>query len=47
MFTGIVEELGTIVARDDLTDSARITVDGPWSPPTPVTAIPSRSTACV
>ncbi|HMS75755.1 riboflavin synthase [Gordonia sp. (in: high G+C Gram-positive bacteria)] len=29
MFTGIVEELGTIVARDDLTDSARITVDGP------------------
>jgi len=29
VFTGIVEELGTIVARDDLTDSARITVDGP------------------
>ncbi|MFZ2239257.1 MAG: riboflavin synthase [Gordonia amarae] len=29
MFTGIVEELGTIVARDDLSDSARITVDGP------------------
>lgn len=29
MFTGIVEELGTIVARDDLSDSARITVAGP------------------
>lgn len=29
LFTGIVEELGTIVARDDLSDSARITVDGP------------------
>ena len=29
LFTGIVEELGTIVARDDLSDSARNTVDGP------------------
>ena len=29
LFTGIVEELGTIVARDDLSDSARITVAGP------------------
>ncbi|MFW0794611.1 riboflavin synthase [Gordonia sp. CPCC 205515] len=29
MFTGIVEELGTIVARDDLPDAARLTVRGP------------------
>ncbi len=29
MFTGIVEELGTIVAVDDLVDAARITVRGP------------------
>lgn len=29
MFTGIVEELGTIVRRDDLPDAARITVRGP------------------
>lgn len=29
MFTGIVEELGTIVARDDLSDSARFTISGP------------------
>ncbi|WAC55325.1 riboflavin synthase [Gordonia sp. SL306] len=29
MFTGIVEELGTIVRRDDLTDAARLTVRGP------------------
>ncbi|MFW0784954.1 riboflavin synthase [Gordonia sp. CPCC 206044] len=29
MFTGIVEELGTIVRRDDLSDAARITVRGP------------------
>lgn len=29
MFTGIVEERGTIVAREDLTDAARFTVKGP------------------
>ena len=29
MFTGIVEELGEIVAKDDLGDSARFTVRGP------------------
>ena len=29
MFTGIVEELGTIVTREDLDDAARITVRGP------------------
>lgn len=29
MFTGIVEELGTIVARDELTDAARLTIRGP------------------
>ncbi|MYR05706.1 riboflavin synthase [Gordonia sp. SID5947] len=29
MFTGIVEELGTVVRRDDLTDAARLTVRGP------------------
>lgn len=29
MFTGIVEERGTIVAREDLTDAARFTVRGP------------------
>ncbi|MGV9480493.1 riboflavin synthase [Gordonia aichiensis] len=29
MFTGIVEELGTIVTRDDLSDSARFTISGP------------------
>ncbi|MFT3900032.1 MAG: riboflavin synthase [Gordonia sp. (in: high G+C Gram-positive bacteria)] len=29
MFTGIVEERGTITARDELTDAARLTVRGP------------------
>ena len=29
MFTGIVEELGTVTARDDLVDAARLTVRGP------------------
>ncbi|TQF66424.1 riboflavin synthase [Rhodococcus spelaei] len=29
MFTGIVEELGEIVAKEDLTDAARFTVRGP------------------
>ncbi|MGC5245753.1 riboflavin synthase [Gordonia sp. DT219] len=29
MFTGIVEELGTIVGRDDLVDAARLTIRGP------------------
>jgi riboflavin synthase len=29
LFTGIVEELGEIVAKDDLSDSARFTVRGP------------------
>jgi riboflavin synthase len=29
VFTGIVEELGTIVRRDDLADAARLTVRGP------------------
>ncbi|MEE3850429.1 riboflavin synthase [Gordonia sp. LSe1-13] len=29
MFTGIVEELGTIVRRDDLSDAARLRVRGP------------------
>ena len=29
MFTGIVEELGEVVARADLTDAARLTVRGP------------------
>ncbi|OZE94498.1 MULTISPECIES: riboflavin synthase [Nocardiaceae] len=29
MFTGIVEELGEIVGKDDLTDAARFTVKGP------------------
>lgn len=29
MFTGIVEERGSIVAREDLTDAARFTVRGP------------------
>lgn len=28
VFTGIVEELGTIVARDELTDAARLTIAG-------------------
>ena len=29
MFTGIVEELGEVIARADLTDAARITIRGP------------------
>lgn len=29
LFTGIVEELGTIVGRDDLSDAARLTIHGP------------------
>ena len=29
MFTGIVEELGEVIGRDDLTDSARLTIRGP------------------
>jgi riboflavin synthase len=29
VFTGIVEELGEVVARDDLADAARLTVRGP------------------
>jgi len=29
LFTGIVEELGTVVAREDAPDSARLTVRGP------------------
>ncbi|MBM4515751.1 riboflavin synthase, partial [Rhodococcus hoagii] len=29
MFTGIVEELGEIVAKEDLADAARFTVKGP------------------
>ena len=29
MFTGIVEELGAIVGKDDLGDSARLTIEGP------------------
>ena len=29
MFTGIVEELGEVVAREDLADAARLTVRGP------------------
>jgi riboflavin synthase len=29
MFTGIVEELGEMTGRDDLTDSARLTIRGP------------------
>lgn len=29
MFTGIVEELGEVVGRDDLTDSARLVIRGP------------------
>ncbi|MEI6254692.1 MAG: riboflavin synthase [Mycobacteriaceae bacterium] len=29
MFTGIVEELGSVVAKDDLGDSARFTLRGP------------------
>ncbi|WLP90984.1 riboflavin synthase [Gordonia sp. NB41Y] len=29
MFTGIVEELGTIVGRDELSDAARLTIRGP------------------
>ena len=29
MFTGIVEELGEIVGRDDLTDAARLAIRGP------------------
>lgn len=29
MFTGIIEELGTVAARDDSADAARLTVRGP------------------
>ncbi|OOK64983.1 lumazine binding domain protein [Mycobacterium kansasii] len=29
MFTGIVEELGEVIARDTLTDAARLTIRGP------------------
>ncbi|KZS70257.1 riboflavin synthase subunit alpha [Mycobacterium kansasii] len=29
MFTGIVEELGEVIARDTLTDAARLTIHGP------------------
>ena len=29
MFTGIVEELGEVVGKDDLGDSARFTIHGP------------------
>src|SRR5271156_505585 len=29
MFTGIVEELGEVVDKDDLGDSARFTIQGP------------------
>ena len=35
MFTGIVEELGTVVAARPLGDSARLTIRGPASPRTP------------
>src|ERR1700749_4153951 len=33
MFTGIVEELGEVVDKDDLGDSARFTIQGPVVPP--------------
>ncbi|MCX6480834.1 MAG: riboflavin synthase [Mycobacterium sp.] len=29
MFTGIIEELGAVVGKDDLGDSARLTIEGP------------------
>ncbi len=29
MFTGIVEELGEVVGKDDLGDAARLTIRGP------------------
>lgn len=29
MFTGIVEELGAVVGKDDLGDAARLTIEGP------------------
>ncbi|MEB3048660.1 riboflavin synthase [Mycolicibacter sp. MYC123] len=29
MFTGIVEELGELVSRDELTDAARLVIEGP------------------
>ena len=32
MFTGIVEELGTVEALEDQGDAIRLTVRGPWSP---------------
>ncbi len=47
MFTGIVEELGEIVGKEDLPDAARFGIRGPWSPPTQVTATRSRSTVSV
>ena len=46
MFTGIVEELGEVVGKEDLGDSARFVIRGPSSPPTPATATRSPSTAC-
>ena len=45
MFTGIVEELGTVESLDDQGDAVRLTVRGPWSPTTPASATRSRSTA--
>lgn len=29
MFTGIIEELGEVLARDDRADSARLVITGP------------------
>ena len=48
MFTGIVEELGTVASLEDQGDAIRLTVRGPWSPATPGRSswvTPSRSTA--
>ena len=45
MFTGIVEELGTVVALEQRAGSARLDVRARWSPRTPSTAPRSRSTA--
>ena len=44
MFTGIVEELGTVEALEDQGDAVRLTVRGPWSPATPGWATRSPST---
>ena len=47
MFTGIVEELGQIVSKDQLADAARFVIRDRWSRLMPATVTRLRSTGCV